>query len=363
MTAAPQAVTPFQRGRAEVDFIAAASGYANGTLRDLTREVFERESEGVDIPREFPARLRAIQSFMDDTPEWQVDQYLMRLVAEELAPTGIRSGVERGGARRRSDEDLPVDPNAVPINPDLKIPEYWDGVNFHASPHYLESPEWEYANDFNVIVKVFNRAGVAAVPKGSNTMAQRALAAEQITVTDVKRILDVGSGGGGAFMNAINDRFPDAQMYGVDLTARGLTTAKTMGKARGRDFVMRHESGDATSFEDNYFDVVSSYALLHEVPDETSIGIINEAFRVLRPGGQMMMVDVPPYREIEDFQFLIYDWETEGRVEPYWREAGLLDRSEVARQAGFVDVEEYPLGETKFPWILRATKPMTEEVK
>jgi hypothetical protein len=67
-------------------------------------------------------------------------------------------------------------------------------------------------------------------------------------------------------------------------------------------------------------------------------------------------MDVPPYREIPDFQLLLYDWETEHRAEPYWREAGLVDRGELCRRIGFVDVKEYAIGDTGYPWLLRARK-------
>jgi len=247
----------------------------------------------------------------------------------------------------------------VPINPATEVPEWWDGVNFHISPFYTETPKWSYKSDFSIISKVFNRAGVGAVVKGSDTFAQRRLAAEQITldVDEVHKVLDIGAAGGGAFMNAVNDRYPNAEMHGVDITARGLVATLAMGRARGREFVVSQQNGEALQYEDNTFDVVTSYAMIHECPAEGIRNVFAEVLRVLRPGGQMVMIDVPPYREMDDFQFLHYDWETEGRVEPFWREQCLLDRRALAIEVGFDPVEEYGLSETKFPWIIRASKP------
>ncbi len=53
----------------------------------------------------------------------------------------------------------------------------------------------------------------------------------------------------------------------------------------------------------------------------------------------------------------ILEWETDGRAEPFFTEAGLLDLTEAMREVGFVDVEEYALQEQGYPWVTRGRKP------
>jgi hypothetical protein len=78
---------------------------------------------------------------------------------------------------------------------------------------------------------------------------------------------------------------------------------------------------------------------------------------VLEPGGELVIGDVAPYSQQDAFQTLVMDWETENRNEPFWRGALLLDRVDVLRDAGFVDVEEYAGGPGTYPWVTRGIKP------
>ena len=52
--------------------------------------------------------------------------------------------------------------------------------------------------------------------------------------------------------------------------------------------------GDAgsTGFDDDSFDVVNLQFVLHEVPEETASAIIDEALRVLKPGGQLWVCEM-----------------------------------------------------------------------
>src|SRR5690606_15398852 len=133
--------------------------------------------------------------------------------------------------------------------PDLELPDYWDGVNFHVSPFYTDTPEWAYQTDVTTIAKVFNRAGVAAVPKGSNIFEQRKMAVAQATLEHVEKVLDIGTGGGGAFLNTIADRYPEAEIHGVDMTAKGLSSALAQGRAMGREFHLSHQNGEDLSYD------------------------------------------------------------------------------------------------------------------
>lgn len=355
MTATEKKLGALQRGRSEIDFLGAVSSYANGELRERFRKRYEEAAAGAEIPQSFPERLTAVQAIADPMVEWQFEQLYARVVAEELQPAAAFAGIERHGAEPTSEEA----PSLVPVNPNTEIPDWWDGVNYHIAPHHTETPKWTFRSDFSIIPKVFNRAGVAAVVKGSDTFAQRKLAVDQATleVDEVHKILDVGAAGGGAFMNLLAERYVNAEVHGIDMNAKGLSATLLMGRAQGREFVVSQQNGEHIQYDDDTFDLVTSYAMIHECSAEALRNVFAEILRVLRPGGQMVMVDVPPYRAMDDFQFLHYDWETEGRVEPFWREQCLLDRGALATELGFEPVEEYGLSDNGFPWVIRASKP------
>ena len=106
----------------------------------------------------------------------------------------------------------------------------------------------------------------------------------------VKRILDMGCGIGQLTV-ALKERFPDAEVWGVDIGAPmlryGHLRANKLGV--GANFAQRlaHETG----FPDGHFDLVTSYLLHHEVPADITLRTIAEAQRVTRPGGVYYPLD------------------------------------------------------------------------
>lgn len=347
--------TAKQRGRSEVGFIGAMSAYANGGLRDEAHEGYVAAADGVDVPTDFEGRFETVNGIANQVKEWRFDQLYMRFVAEHLGPTNVLSGVEMAGVEDWApDRDLPVTED-----PDLEIPEYYSTVNFHGGPWPSPEPKYRVRSPHIMPVwAVIARAGVAAVPIGSDVVAQREKVVAQARAENPEKILDMGSGGNGAFMGKIYERYPHAEIHGVDLSAQLLSGAAGTAKALGTQFQLSHQNAEHTNYPDNTFDLVTSYALVHELPAPVTENVLAEAFRVLKPGGELVFGDVPPYRAIPDFQFLVYDWETEGRVEPYWREECLLNRGDVCRQIGFEAVEEYGIGPTEYPWVLLARKPL-----
>jgi ubiquinone/menaquinone biosynthesis C-methylase UbiE len=106
----------------------------------------------------------------------------------------------------------------------------------------------------------------------------------------VKRILDMGCGIG-QFTCGLKERFPDAEVWGIDvggpMVRYGHMRARKLGI--GANFAQR--LAEDTKFPDNYFDMTVSYIMHHEVPAANTIKIINEARRVTRPGGTFYPID------------------------------------------------------------------------
>jgi SAM-dependent methyltransferase len=96
-------------------------------------------------------------------------------------------------------------------------------------------------------------------------------------------IVDVG-GGWGWYWRDLNKTRPDLVVFLVDLVRENLTCAMNILEgAVGKNVYLVH--GDAINlvFEDNTFDGYWSVQALQHVPDFG--GAVNEAYRVLKPGG------------------------------------------------------------------------------
>jgi ubiquinone/menaquinone biosynthesis C-methylase UbiE len=112
----------------------------------------------------------------------------------------------------------------------------------------------------------------------------------------VKRILDMGCATGRLTM-ALKQRFPDAEVWGIDVGGPMVRFAHVRGLDLGLDVHYAQRLAEDTKFPDGYFDVVASYILFHEVQASAAKKIAAEAHRVLRPGGTFFPVDFPTGRQ------------------------------------------------------------------
>ncbi len=113
-------------------------------------------------------------------------------------------------------------------------------------------------------------------------------------------VLDVGCGRGLATIAAAQ-RVPGGRVVGIDLwrnrdlAGNSPEAARANAQAAGVASRVSTETGDATElpFADATFDVVVSTTVLHNVPSAAGRSrAIKEAFRVLRPGGKLLIFDI-----------------------------------------------------------------------
>lgn len=68
---------------------------------------------------------------------------------------------------------------------------------------------------------------------------------------------------------------------------------------------LHHEDSADLSFEDDSFDNVILFFLLHEQPEEVRKRTVREALRVVRPGGKVVFVDYHNPRRINPFRYVM----------------------------------------------------------
>ena len=106
----------------------------------------------------------------------------------------------------------------------------------------------------------------------------------------VKRILDMGCGIG-QFTTAMKERFPEAEVWGVDVGGPMVRYSHLRAQKIGTGANFAQRLAEDTKFPDNYFDITVSYIMHHEVPAANTLKIINEAHRVTRAGGVYYPID------------------------------------------------------------------------
>ncbi|GIW09229.1 MAG: class I SAM-dependent methyltransferase [Chloroflexi bacterium] len=353
LTVARDGVLLKQADRAVLDFIRNAKGFTQqvlaGRVASFYREqVAQRRASGQPEPQSF-ADVAAIVSPLF---EYQAEKFITRHL-QELMWNQLFAAVTPHAEDLLAwlDEPVPHPKGTLRLNPELVPPPYYE-IDYHIQPggqhreplipFVLEIGQVVYHGERNARSEL--KVGAAlALPEGK-----------------YERILDLGCGVGHSTY-PIKERFPDAEVYGIDLSAPLLKYAHKQAEAHGYVLHLSQQAAEHTDFPDNYFDVVTSTILFHEVPDDAAAAIIREGYRILKPGGLFQIADTPPYREHELFRAFTSDWQTEHNGEPYWRQAALRNLVELCYAAGFSRVEE-PSRERKkhggspTPWITWAWK-------
>lgn len=110
--------------------------------------------------------------------------------------------------------------------------------------------------------------------------------ADVIAAAKPKSILDAGCGDG-TLLAALRARCPNAQLYGVDLTAADLAIAATLSVGDDR---VDLQSADVTAlpFADATLDSIASHLVFMVLPDVDAA--LAQAHRVLRPGGMLALL-------------------------------------------------------------------------
>ncbi len=178
-------------------------------------------------------------------------------------------------------------PGTLELNPDLDIPDY-TRHEIHMQPGgYVGSP----------FAGAIYHYGTNAFYEARGTMnyqdESHAMLARQIsTPADgrVRRILDLGCGIGQLTV-ALKERYPDAEVWGVEVGAPMIRYGHMRAVDEGVAVNFAQRLAEDTKFPDNHFDIVAAYIMHHEMPAEASRKVIAEAFRVLRPGGVYVPID------------------------------------------------------------------------
>jgi ubiquinone/menaquinone biosynthesis C-methylase UbiE len=163
-------------------------------------------------------------------------------------------------------------------NPTVTYPSYYSEQNFHGI-------EGGYLTHSAAVT--YDPITQYALPPNETWVRQSLLDAIRVKP---RRILDLGCGTGSTTL-MLKKVFPQAEIVGLDLSPHMLVMAEYKAKKADLAIHWRHGKAEDTQFEAASFDLITASLLCHELPPKISEAMLKESFRLLKPGGEMIVLD------------------------------------------------------------------------
>lgn len=276
-----------------LDFV---QGFRQWSLRDFGQSARRRvdqkvKAAGLD-PKVAPPVDQLLELIRDDELIWTnvrckttAQQLMWRTLRDSYHASADTYMAELEAAERAA-------PGRLRLDPELAIPEY-ARHEIHIQPGgYIGDALGGYVYTYAVNTFLLNLhsedefhvnlAKIVPVPADGR----------------VAKILDLGTGVGQLAM-ALKERFPAAEVWGLDVGAPMLRHAHMRSVDAGLEVNYVQALAERTGFPDASFDVITAYILFHEVPTAAARDIVKEAARLLRPGGVFYPVDFSTFHELQ----------------------------------------------------------------
>ncbi len=201
----------------------------------------------------------------------------------------------------------------------------------------------------------YSEAELGSVPDGANLGLGCGNPVALASLKEGEMVLDLGSGAGFDCFLAANKVGKAGRVIGVDMTPEMLDKARQNArKGKYGNVEFRRGEIEKLPVEDNYVDVIISNCVINLSPDK--LAVFREAFRVLKPGGRLMVSDIVLLAELPDF--------IKESVAAY---VGCLsgamlkdDYLDAVKSAGFKDIKV--IEETNFPIESMANDPTAQVI-
>ena len=329
-------VAPSHDERSRQEFVASLRRHVLGDMATSLREGYEK--------RVAPALARAGQpapTSGDDVHDaLQEDRYFrfyssIRYNAQEMVFRSVIPVVDRhveelnARAAGRPGHFVP--------NPDLPVPSNVANIDVHLSPgsYHITCGDADvtagaiYDNSINVFA--FDQMGRDVDDIGHSFAHFLRLAWPEFRPAT---IVDAGCTVGHNTLPWARV-FPEAAITGIDVSPGVVRYAAARAASFG--LPVRFMQMDATrmDFPDQSVDLVFSSMFLHELPLKDIRRFFREAFRVLRPGGLFLNMELPPNDRMDPFDQFYLDWDSYYNKEPWYKPFRDQDFRALCAEAGF----------------------------
>jgi ubiquinone/menaquinone biosynthesis C-methylase UbiE len=348
-----------------MQFLGMLRAIASRDLRDIARRDFENNPAArplIDEAKQAPnspvsawmKRVRQASHVAGESEAYRFERFYQGVGGREIFVRGI-CAIEECRDQLKPTAAPPESPR-LQLDATIEAPRFWH-TEWHTMPGGWDGYDL-YGPMFQHIfgAHVFPYGGYAVVESGQKTRMAREEPLSALPRRDYRSIHELGCGTG-ATLFAARKLFPEAELVGSDVSAGQLRQGHAVSERLGHRVTFKQRLADQTREPDASVDAVISYAFFHELPRSCTISVLREVRRILKTGGDIIIVDAPPFRAVDLFQSVIMDWETRNHGEPYFSISCASNWADELKALGFVDVVERSFGgRNAYPFATVATR-------
>jgi ubiquinone/menaquinone biosynthesis C-methylase UbiE len=265
--------------RAYQDFLLGAKIFWTRRMYNALHDEFRQKSNGVELAT-FAETEKLMGGTLYSFFGW-FERHIQRLKYSDRE-YGLVAAVNR-----QRDEFLQaldeIQPNEfLKLNNSIEFPKYYQAVDFHQHPGGVSGDQ--------LAGFVYEYGRKTTTPNHIHEDELHFRLANSTPKGDYKRILDFGCGVGKSTY-PFKDLYPNAEVFGCDISAPCLKLAHLRAVEAGREIFYSQQNMEATDYPDNSFDLVHTTFIQHEFPLKALEKITKEAFRILKPGGLFVNLD------------------------------------------------------------------------
>ena len=229
--------------------------------------------------------------------------------------------------------------DTLKLDPAVQQPRYQTAVDIHCMPggyHGEERPgDVSAGANYDCGIFATTAGGLGALSDGGGQALVEWIKRERPGWAP-RRVLDIGATIGHNIV-PLALAFPETEIIAIDTAAAvlryGHARAQALG-ARNITFVQMNAE-DLSAFPDGHFDWVQTTMFLHELSGKALPRILQEATRVLAPGGLILHLEQPQYSDdMPLYEQFIRDWDAFNNNEPFWSAMHALDLKRLMVEAG-----------------------------
>ena len=322
------------------DFVTDLRAYLTDEIYSLITPYYEKkiEPDFIQANERKPQDKSEVKSLMLNDRGYQSWSLLQRL-SQQMMFTSVIDTVERNLDTMIDDLDNHQSIGSLDIDESLDIPRYLTAYDIHQQPggYHSENIEKDISAGavYDISLPIYSRN---AMGEENDLLAQAIIRYidDHLKTFQPQEIMDMGCGIGNSTL-PFSKKYPDSKVIGVDVALPCLRYAHARANALGVEAHFSQQNVEKTSYDPESFDLVTSTLLLHETSHDAVPKIIQECFRLLKPGGWMIHLDVYPFHKKEEdplYDFL-KDWEVINNNENFSGALRNMNMRKIIEDAGF----------------------------